>query len=237
MQITVNAWAAYIESLRKVHAGAAALMTKYLETHDWWLNEQTRQEAVAYAYAISTRYGEAATAVACDFFDTIALDSLGASAVPAVPAATASYGEVAKAVYGTMKTDNVVVIAGAVERLVKLAGVDTVMENAIRDGAEWAWIPRGDTCAFCIALASRGWQRASRTVMRGGHAEHIHAHCDCTFAIRFDGDGDVEGYEPQKYLRMYYDAPLDGDKPTGKNRINAMRRQMYADHGTEEAFV
>ena len=54
-----------------------------------------------------------------------------------------------------------------------------LLKNAVRDGAEWAWVPHGDTCPFCITLASNGWQKASRKVLKGGHAEHIHANCDC----------------------------------------------------------
>ena len=97
------------------------------------------------------------------------------------------------------------------------------MQNAIRDGAYWAWIPSGDTCAFCITLASRGWQKASKSALKDGHAEHVHANCDCTYAVRFDDNLDVEGYEPQDYLDMYYDA--DGDSP--QERINALRRKFY----------
>ncbi|MBQ1756264.1 MAG: hypothetical protein IIZ96_05930 [Oscillospiraceae bacterium] len=114
-------------------------------------------------------------------------------------------------------------------RLVKMAGVDTTMQNALRDGAEWAWVPHGDTCAFCITLASRGWQRASKKALKGGHAEHIHANCDCTYAVRFDGKSNVAGYYPDDYLEMYESA--DGLKP--KDKINAMRREFYAQNSAE----
>ena len=85
-------------------------------------------------------------------------------------------------------------------------------------------MPQGDTCAFCITLASRGWQRASKKAIRKGHAEHIHAHCDCTYAIRFDSRTNVAGYDPDRYLKMYNDA--DGD-------INAMRRAQYQENKDE----
>lgn len=83
-----------------------------------------------------------------------------------------------------------------VSRLVKQAGADTSLKNAARDGAEWAWIPHGDTCAFCITLASRGWQRQSLKAMMGGHAEHIHSNCDCEYAIRFSHSTNVAGVRP-----------------------------------------
>jgi len=121
-----------------------------------------------------------------------------------------------------------------VSRLVKRAGADTTLKNALRDGAEFAWIPQGDTCAFCLTLASRGWQKASQAAIKGGHAEHIHANCDCEYAIRFDGRSTVAGYDPDKYLRQYRAADGDINKlrrvnyAANKERINAQKRAAYA---------
>lgn len=91
-----------------------------------------------------------------------------------------------------------------------------------------------DTCAFCITLASRGWQHASKAALRGGHAEHIHANCDCEYAIRVDGYSTVAGYDPEKYLRQYRDADSDVkamrrmDYAKNRERINAQKRAAYA---------
>lgn len=231
MVISDKAWTRYIDLLREVNETAAKKMHAYLSTHEWFLNNATKQEAVDYAFMLATEYGEAASAAACEFYDMIASEWANA-VLPAVPANTATYGETTRAMYGSMKhTQNVDYIASVVGRLVKMAGVDTTMQNAIRDGCEWAWIPHGETCAFCITLASRGWQRASEKALKDGHAEHIHSNCDCTYCVRQSPDEYVEGYEPEKYLRMYYDAPLDGNRATPKNRINAMRREIYAETG------
>ncbi len=136
----------------------------------------------------------------------------------------------AKTVQGVAEvSQNSEEMGSAVGRLVKQAGADTTLRNALRDGAEFAWVPSGDTCAFCITLASRGWQRASKKAIKGGHAEHIHSNCDCTYAIRFDGKGGVAGYDPEKYLRMYEGA--EGDTP--REKINALRRENYAEHKEE----
>ena len=229
MIITRKAWTRYIDLLRKLNDKAAEEMIQFqkkLAERGLDPSEAARI-LVEYAYQIATKYGEGATAAACEMYDAVA--TLSKAAAPAaVPAQTATYGETAKAVYGTLK-QNPEIVPSAVSRLVKMAGVDTIMYNAIRDGAEWAWIPSGDTCAFCITLASRGWQPASKEQLKGGHAEHIHANCDCTFAIRFDGKSDVEGYDPDKYVAMYYGA--DGSTPT--QRINAMRRQFYQQNKDE----
>ena len=238
MYISDRAWTRYIELLRNVNETAAKEMHKYLATHEWFVSPQAKRDAVDFAAALAEKYGEAASAAACEFYDIIATEWAAGVLPPAVPANTAKYGEVAKSMYGAMNyTDNIEYIASVVGRMVKMAGVDTTMQNAIRDGAEWAWIPHGETCAFCLTLASRGWQPASKAAMKNGHAEHIHSNCDCTYCVRFDRDSYVEGYNPDKYLRMYYDAPLDGQRATPKNRINAMRRQAYAQTGSEEIEV
>ena len=147
-----------------------------------------------------------------------------------IPAETASYRQVAGTVRAVAEESRSEEAMGAaVGRMVKQAGADTTLKNAIRDGAEFAWVPSGDTCAFCITLASRGWQRASRKAIKGGHAEHIHNNCDCTYAIRFDGEGGVAGYDPEKYRAMYDAA--EGD--TSQEKINALRRADYAEHKDE----
>jgi hypothetical protein len=99
------------------------------------------------------------------------------------------------------------------------------LQNSLRDGAQFAWIPAGETCAFCLTLASRGWQYASKKAIKGGHAEHIHSNCDCAYAIRFNEKTNVEGYDPDRYLSMYQNA--EGRTP--QDRINSLRRAAYAE--------
>ena len=226
MIIQRRIWNNYISALRAVNDKAADLANKYLTTHDVLTPEGT-DALIEYCYGLATKYGEAAAELAAQMYDALAV-ATGASVEAAVPAATATYGEVANAVLGTMKTGNQDVISSSVGRLVKMAGVDTTMQNALRDGAEWAWIPVGETCAFCITLASRGWQRASKKAIKGGHAEHIHANCDCTYAIRFDSDTDVAGYNPGEYREMYYSEP-----GSPNDKINAIRRRLYAENSDE----
>ena len=230
-RITSKEWRNYIGILRRLSERASKEMLATLTKLNAQYEEgvitfaEYQNAAIDFAYALATKYGEGAGAMACEMYDAIA-ELQGANVPPAVPAATATMDETAKAVVGTMKTGNINIVSDATGRLVKLVGVDTMQQNALRDGAEWAWIPQGDTCAFCITLASRGWQRASRRALRNGHAEHVHANCDCTYAVRFDDSLDVEGYHPGEYRDMYYGA--EGDSPEA--RINSMRREFYADN-------
>ena len=224
--ISAKSWDRYINALRKLNAKATNRMLAKINevgTDD----REALEELIRYAYGIATRYGEGASALSAEMYDALA-ELSGKIVPPAVPAPTASYGDVAKAVYGTdLQSKNPQVMADSIGRLVKMAGVDTMQQNALRDGAEWAWIPRGDTCAFCIMLASNGWQRASKKAIKNGHAMHIHANCDCTYAIRFNSDVDVEGYNNGKeYRDMYYGA--EGSSP--EERINSLRRRFYAEN-------
>lgn len=242
MTISSGAWDKYIKSLRKINDTAAEKILRYLETHALDDIEQINA-AIDYALAVTTQYGEAAAALSCQMYDAIA-EASGVVLDAALPAPTATVADVARTINGIRKTsENTELLANGLARLVKMAAVDTTMQNAIRDGAEWAWIPRGDTCAFCITLASNGWQVASRKALKNGHAEHIHANCDCTYAIRFNDATTVAGYDPDKYLRMYEEgakqpyedkdtAHMVGKYASNKN-INGMRRMFYQENKKE----
>jgi len=217
MTIPEDDWRAYVRRLRAVDSHAADLVTHWIE-----VNGTANMEALTqYVHSVVTAYGEASAALSCEMYDEIA--SLSGVSVPAaVPAATATYSEVWAMVKEVLDTAESM-LGPAAGRQVKQAGADTMLKNALRDGAQFAWVPLGDTCAFCLTLASRGWQYASKTTIKGGHAEHIHANCDCQFAIRFNENTRLGGYEPDTYLRLYDDA--DGIKP--QDKINAIRRDLY----------
>lgn len=228
MQITANAWNEYITRLSRLNQKAGQLMRQYIDTH----GTGDADALITYAAALVTKYGEGSAELACQMYDALA-EAANAGVPAAEPAEPADYGEVARMVNAT-KNQNPANLPNGVSRLVKRAGADTTLKNAVRDGAEWAWVPHGDTCPFCITLASNGWQKASSKVLKGGHAEHIHANCDCEFAIRFDHKTTVAGYDPDKYLAQYNAAGGDINKmrrvnyAANKERINAQKRAAYA---------
>ena len=227
MQITANAWNEYITRLSRLNQKAGQLMRQYVDTH----GTESTDDLIAYAYGLVTKYGEGSAELACQMYDALA-EAANAGVPAAEPAIPADYGEVARMVNAT-KNQNPANLPNGVSRLVKRAGADTTLKNAVRDGAEWAWVPHGDTCPFCITLASNGWQKASSKVLKGGHAEHIHANCDCEFAIRLDHNTTVAGYDPDKYLAQYNAAGGDINKmrridyAARKDAINAQKRAAY----------
>ena len=228
MQISEKDWINFKDKLASVSQKAADLMTEYVEKGGGYENMDIN-DVIAYATALARRYGEAAGALAAIMYDAIA-ELSGAAVEPAEMAEVASYDDVAKAIQGTAKTSlNAVMLGAAVGRLVKMAGQDTIVNNAIRDHAQIAWIPFGDTCAFCLMLAAAGWRYASKDALKNGHAKHIHGYCDCSYSVRFNDDTNVGGYKPEKYIRIYDSA--EGN--TKKQKINAMRREFYAENKEE----
>lgn len=218
MEIPRKAWLDYIAKLSKINKKAAQLMQEWIDANGYGSIEKM----IAMANGLVQKYGEASASLACEMYDNIASAS-GVVLPPSTPADVMAEDYVAatiRKVYDNAPTT----IPNVVERIVKQAGADTTLQNAKRDGAQFAWIPSGDTCAFCIALASRGWQYMSKNALKNGHAEHIHSNCDCNYSIRFDSKGGVAGYDPKRYEKIYYDA--DGN--TANEKINAMRRENYA---------
>lgn len=227
MRITTQAWETYIRRLAQLNEKAAQLMAEYLAAH----GTADTEALTDYAAALVQKYGEGSAELACQMYDAMAALQ-NARVSPAEPAAPASRREVARMVLATRESPPQ--MQRGVSRLVKRAGADTTLKNAQRDGAEFAWVPHGDSCAFCLTLASRGWQRASQAAIKGGHAEHIHANCDCEYAVRFDGRTSVAGYDPEAYLAQYNAAGGDINRmrrvnyAKNKERINAQKRAAYA---------
>lgn len=240
MYISTKNWKNYIDRLSALDKKAGELMLAWIQKNGF----ADTEALIDYAYAVATRYGEGSAALSAQMYEAIA-EVQGKFIQPAEVAPTPSKDEVAKTVNGvtkwSRKPDS---LANAVGRLVKRTGADTMLNNAERDGAQFAWVPSGDTCAFCITLASRGWQYMSDKARKNGHAEHIHANCDCTYAVRFDSKSGVSGYDPQVYADMYYSA--EGSSPDekinsirrmkyqeNKDRINAQKRAAYAERKQE----
>ena len=226
--ISEKDWQTYINAFREINDTASRKMVEYLEKYEQD-ETGTLVDLLDYAHGISTKYGEASSELACILYDQLAV-AAGLEIEPAIPAAPATFDEVASAVRGTMPTGNVEIVAAAVGRLAKMAGADTMIENAKRDGAQLAWVPHGMTCAYCIALGASGWRYAdAEGISRGNHAAHIHSNCDCMYAVRFSPLDGIGGYKPEEYAKMYYGT----GESTAKGRINALRREIYAENSEE----
>lgn len=213
MKITAKSWNNYIGKLAKVNQKAGIMMRKYVEAH----GVENTKALMDYAMALIQKYGEGSAELACQMYDAMA-ELSGVVLPSAEPAEIVKYKEVAKMVNATK--NSIDQLERGVERLVKKAGADTTLKNAERDNAEFAWIPHGDTCAYCLSLAAQGWRHVSLNTVGNGYAEHIHANCDCEYAVRFNKKTTVQGYDPDKYSEMFENA--EGE--TQKEKINYIRR-------------
>lgn len=234
-RITQAQWKKYISRLRQINDTAADEFREYVIGQGGYAS-MDRQLLIDYAYGISTKYGEASAALSAQMYDAVA-ELSGVTVPAAVPAETATRAEVSRTVNGIIKnTQSNEVLAQGVGKLVKQAGADTILANAYRDrpkgkgskrrhsGAKVAWIPSGDTCPFCLTLASKGWQNQTEW-SANSHAEHIHANCDCTYGVKFNDKLDYDGYDPEEYKKMYDNA----EGSTRDEKINSMRRMQYED--------
>lgn len=252
--ISTKDWKAYIKKLAALNDKAAKLVQEYVMHHGF----ADTDALIRYAYNVVQKYGTGSATLAAMMYDATA-EMAGKFYAPAELAEVASYGDVAKTVNGVLKTSkNTEEISNAVARLVKKAACDTTLQNAYRDtvgsidlystgrrrygkkkltGVQFAWIPSGDTCAYCLALAANGWQ--NQTVGAAAtHAEHIHSNCDCNYAVRFSEDSGIEGYDPDDYREQIENSlkaqGMNDDVDTyfhgamNDDVINAVRRQNYA---------
>lgn len=212
MKITEQTWNEYIDRLAQLNETAGQKMADYIARH----GTANIDAVISYAHALVQKYGEGSAELACQMYDGMA-ELSAASIPPAEPADTASRSEVEGMVKANQESPPL--LRSGVSRFVKMAASDTTLKNAKRDGTEFAWVPHGDTCAFCIMLASNGWKKAGPKTLKGDHAQHIHANCNCEYAVRFDSKTTVAGYDPEKYLAQY--EAVNGD-------LNAIRRAHYA---------
>ena len=228
MTISKEVWKNYIDGLDKVDSHVKQQVMRYMETHD--LEEEGARDAfIAFCYGLALKYGEAAAEFACQFYDAVS-ELEGADVDPAEPAEPPSVDEVAKTVNGTLKYVMALeVTSAAIGRLVKRTGQDTTLKNAIRDGAYYAWIPSGDTCAFCLAIAAEGWKKATAKALAGGHADHIHGNCNCAYSIKHDTETKYSSYDPSEYQKIMDEA--EGN--TKEEKLNSIRRIAYDENSAK----
>lgn len=115
-----------------------------------------------------------------------------------------------------------------VDELVKQPYRSTFQDSAIASGGGWARVPQGDTCNFCIMLASRGGVYESKKVAILGYSgKKYHGECDCvTILVRSPADY-PEGYSPDELYAKYAAAHQYG--MNGHETVAAMRA-MHGGH-------
>lgn len=222
--ISRKQWNNYISLLRKINDKASNEILNWMQKYigdgliDTSIRDQDGNNIIDISYKVAGVYGNASASVSAQMCEAMA--ELSEVITPVELAELPTYHEVAKTVNGVLKTSqNREELSSAVGRLVKKTGMQTTLLNARKGRAQCAWVPNGDTCAFCIMLASRGW----RSVDDNPQVEHLHSNCDCTYAIRYNNETEIAGYDPEAYYEEYKDA----EGRTTEEKLNSMRRSYY----------
>ncbi len=90
---------------------------------------------------------------------------------------------------------------------VRNAARHCIDSNMRRDSArvEYALVPEGDCCDYCAEIAAIGpsenW---------GDWDGHVHEHCNCVTVPCFEGNTEIEGYDPDRYAEQVAEAD-DGE--------------------------
>ena len=158
---------------------------------------------------------EVAYGYGAEFYDAARAAAVGSplNATPAPPNPHAANVAAVKGMIETVsKTGQVEPFAAAcsvrVDYIARKSCGGAVVACAARDPLKprFARVPQGgETCRFCLMLASRGAVYHSKYT--AGAVDHYHANCDCKVVPDF-GDG-IEGYDPSVYYDQYR-AMLEG---------------------------
>ncbi|MBQ9002197.1 MAG: hypothetical protein IJ087_10120 [Eggerthellaceae bacterium] len=235
-RVSKRAWEGYTRRLEAQRAAA------YDDAYEWVVRNVPSRGRLdmkrlrLMMVEAANHHGKSTAALAATWFDQMARAE-GADAMKAVPVNDTAKTRVKRMAICSNKALPKLeagdvegfarAIASAVAADVKRQATNTVMLNAQKNGAEYAWIPGGaETCAFCIALAANGWQPAAKATAMGEHADHIHDNCECEFAIRFNESTEYGAYDAQKYADIYGDA----DGRSSQDKINSIRRELYAEN-------
>ncbi len=91
-------------------------------------------------------------------------------------------------------------------RTTGMMNLDRDYERGTR-GARWARVPVGETCAWCLMLASNGtWYKSEKSALFGEHGDRYHANCNCVAVYYADAE-QIAGYSSiYRYKEMYYEA-------------------------------
>ena len=114
---------------------------------------------------------------------------------------------------------------------------------------KWARVPVGETCAWCLMLASQGaWYLTEESAL-GESSGHYHDGCDCVAVYHADPES-INGYgKLADYKRMYYEAdnlrqanasgrdPYPEELQQRISEARAKHKAMYDAGGTEQKWT
>lgn len=188
---------------------------------------------------IADKYGNSAYAISADLWETIFKTDTGKkmkATRPTIDTNSAAESAARWATRGGADTDPQRAISHAAQvagKMILMHARNTQTEStkaARRKGYRggWARVPMGpNPCAFCLMLASRGFEYATKDTAeyRSSDGDKYHTDCYCEPIASFDESSSIEGYDYEEYADMYYAAREQAGGDT--SAILSSMRQMY----------
>lgn len=228
----------YGEANSELTRAALAEMQAYMNRLDW-SNPNSDRLAAAFTQELIEIYGDTSAGLAAQYYDEIREGSRATGAYRALTAGVVS-GQVSASVSWALTADSMNRLSGVVDRLVKQAGRDTFFGNVANDSdrsARWIRVPQGETCAFCLMLASRGYDggyssgkaagyvSGARSRSRGSRdiGEKFHDHCDCKAVQVYSVDDYPDNYDYERYNEIYQKGIAEAGSMNTKAILSGIR--------------
>lgn len=202
--ITAEQLSDYEEKLSAIRSSAGiAFKTFALEQDLSKLGEEARKSAIYHAANKAVSHlSDAAGSAACDFFDA---HVTGAAPSEIAPLPKFIKRRLYEHIEKYAKTHEIGddefmrLLAEEVGGEAVQHANRTTVHNAAKNDVRYARVPFGNSCAFCLMLASRGFVYHSATTA-GEDKGHYHGNCRCKIVAGKEGT-EIEGYNPEALNR------------------------------------
>lgn len=219
-------------AMAKLSGSAKAQLRAFFDSLDLSKPDLARDALLEFLPALASQYGDAAAAVAAEWFE----DTVGARATMALADTSAAAGNVRYAA-GKLWTPSPAeafgLLATSLDKLVKQPSRDTVKASSVANGLRYARVPRGaKTCAFCLMLASRDavyLTRKSAGDMGSGLGDSYHGDCNCAVMPVKPGGPLPDGYDPDSYYEIYRAAADAAGTTSDPRAVTAAIRRGFPD--------
>lgn len=206
-----------------------------IEEFNYWLKQDlTKDELIQIASAIGEKYGLLASELGAQWYD-LCTQLAGVNAEPAELSTMDSESIAASANAAATRAESGIIaeafgsyLQNVINESIRMTGDANLWRDYERGlaGGRWCRVPVGETCAWCLMLASQGAWYVSRESALGETADHYHRDCNCIAVYHADADS-IKGYtELERYKRIYYEAE-------NANDANATGRDPYPEELAE----
>ena len=212
----ILAYANQVQTVSNEASNAFLAAARQVDFSDWTRAAEQLRQIIE---SIVDYYGLATSELGAQWYEYCRALSVGGeySATVGAPdtatAIAAANREIDKLFDGKVDSNKLVgllhdVVADQVFSQSRDITIINILEDGDIDGGGYARVPVGDTCAFCIMLASRGFVYASeKSALRSKTGGKYHRNCNC-IAVPFHEARTIPGYQEKlhKYEQMYFDA-------------------------------